>query len=94
MRLTGLALGLGLCGCFGQPEDQFLLEGSAFGSDGGVWPGAKVKIERDQGASEAGCSTFADFGSVIADENGRWRLDVIRQQTRGRLSDFRCFRAR
>lgn len=80
-------------GCFGQPEDQFTFTGVVHGGDGGVWPGAKVTFERDQGASEKGCSAFGPFTSVIADDRGRWTLDVIRQQTRGRLSDHRCIRA-
>lgn len=93
MRPALLCAAVLCAGCFGQPEDQFSIEGTVHRGDGGLWPGAKVKLERDQGATDLACSAFSDFTTATADEDGAWRVDVIRQQTRGRLSERRCFRA-
>lgn len=82
-----------LSGCFGQPEDLFAIYGSVTDGQGNPVINAPVLLERDEGASEDGCSDFSSFITLTTDEIGAFEHKVIRQQTRGRLSEHRCFRA-
>jgi hypothetical protein len=87
------ALGLALAGCFGQPEDVFVFSGAVSGPDNTPLPRAKVRLQRDLGYTEAGCTEFSDFLDITADSHGAFDQTVLRQQTRGPLSELRCFRA-
>jgi hypothetical protein len=93
-RRIPLALLALLSGCFGQPEDLFLISGTVVNGFGEPWAGATVLLERDDGAIEQRCTgNFQSFVTLTTDAKGAFNHRVIRQQTRGRLSDNRCFRA-
>ncbi len=93
VRPLTLTLAVVLGGCFGQPEDIFQIDGTVADGLHEALRGVTVRLQRDQGYTEEGCSEFSDFVSLTSDETGAFHHTIIRQQTRGSLAELRCFRA-